>query len=49
MEQRCKDMLELGADIVDVGGQSTRPGATVVSPAEEAARVVPVIKCVLMG
>lgn len=31
------------ADIVDVGGESTRPGAVDVSPAEEIARVVPVI------
>lgn len=33
-----------GADIVDVGGESTRPGATPVDPAEEARRVVPVIE-----
>jgi len=33
-----------GADIVDVGGESTRPGAVQVSAAEEAARVLPVIR-----
>lgn len=33
-----------GADIVDVGGESTRPGADPVSPAEEARRVVPVVR-----
>lgn len=33
-----------GADIIDVGGQSTRPGAVRVSPEEEAARVVPVLR-----
>ncbi|OBJ51421.1 dihydropteroate synthase [Mycobacterium asiaticum] len=33
-----------GADIVDVGGESTRPGAARVAPHVEAARVVPVIK-----
>jgi dihydropteroate synthase len=33
-----------GADIIDVGGESTRPGADVVSAAEEAARVLPVIR-----
>ncbi|KAJ2352780.1 trifunctional dihydropteroate synthetase [Coemansia erecta] len=33
-----------GADIIDVGGQSTRPGATHVGVAAEIARVVPVIK-----
>jgi dihydropteroate synthase len=32
-----------GADLVDVGGESTRPGASRVDPAEEARRVVPVI------
>jgi dihydropteroate synthase len=32
-----------GADVVDVGGESTRPGAAPVDAAEEAARVVPVI------
>jgi dihydropteroate synthase len=33
-----------GADIVDVGGESTRPGATRVDPEVEAARVIPVVK-----
>ncbi|MDP7706514.1 MULTISPECIES: dihydropteroate synthase [unclassified Mycobacterium] len=33
-----------GADIIDVGGESTRPGATRVDPAVEAARVVTVVK-----
>jgi dihydropteroate synthase len=33
-----------GADILDVGGESTRPGAEPVSAAEEAARVLPVIE-----
>jgi dihydropteroate synthase len=37
-------MVEQGADIVDVGGESTRPGAAAISPAEERARVVPVIQ-----
>ncbi len=32
-----------GADIIDVGGESTRPGATAVSPEEEQRRVLPVI------
>ena len=36
-------MHEQGADIVDVGGESTRPGAQRVSPQEEAARVLPVV------
>jgi dihydropteroate synthase len=36
-------MVEAGADIIDVGGESTRPGAAPVSEAEEIARVAPVI------
>lgn len=36
-------LREQGADLVDVGGESTRPGASRVSAAEEAGRVVPVI------
>lgn len=35
-----------GADIIDVGGESTRPGAEPVSTSEELARVVPVIKAI---
>lgn len=37
-------MVEAGADIVDVGGESTRPGATRVDGAVERDRVVPVIR-----
>lgn len=40
---RALAMLEAGADIIDVGGESTRPGAAPVSAAEEIARIVPVI------
>jgi dihydropteroate synthase len=36
-------LLEQGADLVDVGGESTRPGAARVEPDEERARVLPVI------
>lgn len=36
-------MAQDGADIIDVGGESTRPGADRVSAAEEEARVIPVI------
>jgi dihydropteroate synthase len=41
---RGKAMLAAGVDIIDVGGESTRPGAAIVPVAEEIARVVPVIK-----
>ena len=37
-------MVASGADIVDVGGESTRPGAAPVSEAEELARVLPVVE-----
>jgi dihydropteroate synthase len=36
-------MIAEGADIIDIGGESTRPGAASVSPKEELKRVVPVI------
>lgn len=36
-------LAELGADLVDVGGESTRPGAARVDPAEERDRVLPVV------
>jgi dihydropteroate synthase len=37
-------MLAAGADIIDVGGESTRPGASPVSPGGEAARILPVVR-----
>lgn len=37
-------LIEEGADIIDVGGESTRPGAAPIDPAEEQRRVVPVIQ-----
>lgn len=40
---RALAMLEDGADIIDIGGESTRPGAAPVDASEECARVVPVI------
>ncbi|ADX71509.1 dihydropteroate synthase [Pseudarthrobacter phenanthrenivorans] len=40
-------MFYAGADIIDVGGESTRPGAEDVSPEEEQQRVVPVIEALV--
>lgn len=37
-------MISEGADIIDIGGESTRPGARMVSPQEECDRVIPVIE-----
>ncbi|HEY8191096.1 MAG TPA: dihydropteroate synthase, partial [Alphaproteobacteria bacterium] len=34
-------MIREGADIIDIGGESTRPGSTPVSPQEEIGRVIP--------
>ncbi|MEM9652769.1 MAG: dihydropteroate synthase [Actinomycetota bacterium] len=42
----AETMIAEGADIIDIGGESTRPGAAPVDPQEEAARVVPVIEAV---
>lgn len=41
--QHALAMLEAGADVIDIGGESTRPGAAPVEEGEEIARVVPVI------
>ena len=41
---RAEAMVEAGADVIDVGGESTRPGADPVSVEEEIERVVPVIE-----
>ena len=43
---QAQRMVEEGADVLDVGGESTRPGHEPVSAAEEAARVVPVIAAI---
>jgi dihydropteroate synthase len=40
----CEQLLKDGAHILDLGGESTRPGATAVSLVEEMARVLPVLK-----
>ena len=42
--QRGLQMIEEGVDIIDVGGESTRPGAERVTAEEEERRVIPVIK-----
>ena len=39
-------MLADGADIIDIGGESTRPGAAPVSVAQELDRVMPILKAV---
>lgn len=41
---KCKEYVDNGVDILDIGGESTRPFATPVSAEEETARVLPLIK-----
>ncbi|MBB6669601.1 dihydropteroate synthase [Cohnella nanjingensis] len=43
---RAKQMAEEGADLIDIGGESTRPGHDPVTPEEELRRVIPVIEAV---
>jgi dihydropteroate synthase len=43
---QARALVDAGADILDVGGESTRPGATEVPVADELARVVPVVEAI---
>jgi len=42
--KRAETMIEEGADIIDIGGESTRPGSDPVSEDEELKRITPIIK-----
>jgi dihydropteroate synthase len=42
--QQCEKLLKDGADILDIGGESTRPGARPVSLEDELARMLPVVR-----
>jgi dihydropteroate synthase len=44
--RRAEQLVAEGADVLDIGGESTRPGARQVSVEVEIERVIPVIKCV---
>jgi dihydropteroate synthase len=44
---RALQMLDEGADLIDLGGESTRPNAAPVTPAEEQDRILPVLKAIL--
>lgn len=46
--KRAKEMIAEGADILDIGAESTRPGYEVISVEEEIARLTPVIKRLLL-
>src|SRR4051812_30926543 len=42
----ARAMVDAGADLIDVGGESTRPGSRPVIEAEQIARVVPVVRAI---
>lgn len=44
--KHAESMIRAGASVIDVGGESTRPGAVDVSLEEELRRVVPVVKAI---
>ena len=46
LRARIQELLTDGADIIDVGGESTRPGAEPVPPEEELARVLPAVRAI---
>ena len=46
----CENLVRDGADILDIGGESTRPGSPAIDEEEELARVLPVVRaCVSLG
>jgi len=45
--EKARKMIEAGADFIDIGGMSTRPGSIEVSEQEEMKRILPVIQCIL--
>lgn len=44
--QHARQLISEGADILDIGGESTRPGSEPISPEEELSRVIPVIEAI---
>ena len=45
--KHVEEMMAQGADIIDVGGESTRPGYTKISDEEEIKRTVPVVEAIV--
>jgi dihydropteroate synthase len=43
---RVEQLIEEGADIIDIGGESTRPGSTPISPEEEIKRIIPILDAI---
>lgn len=44
---RASEMLEQGAEIIDIGGESTRPGSMPVSSSEQIDRILPVVEAII--
>jgi dihydropteroate synthase len=44
--RRATEMVEQGVDIIDIGGESTRPGYTPISVEEELSRLIPIIEAI---
>ena len=42
--KRCDEMLSQGADIIDIGAVSSRPGSNIISEKEEFDRLIPVLR-----
>ncbi|OYU55622.1 MAG: dihydropteroate synthase [Chitinophagaceae bacterium BSSC1] len=47
--EKAQSMIAAGAAILDIGGQSTRPGAEMVGPETEIARVIPIIQAIKLA
>lgn len=45
--KQCAQMLEEGANIIDIGAYSSRPGAEAISPEEETKRLIPLLKIIV--
>ncbi len=48
-ERRIAEMLEQGADLIDIGGESTRPGSQTVEANEEIRRIAPAVRAALVA
>ena len=44
LSERAEQLISEGADILDIGGMSSRPGAEIISPEKELERVIPIIE-----
>lgn len=47
MIQKAEKMFQDGASLIDIGGESTRPGANMISPEEEQSRILPIVAALI--